>query len=66
VPPNDPAALRSKIVEIASDPARLAREAACNLARAREYHEDVLRRRRRAFYAEALRLVRPAVPAKRS
>ena len=65
VPPDDPVALRSKILEIASDPQRMAREAAFNLSRAREYHEDVLRRRRRVFYAEAVRLVRSTVPPKR-
>ena len=59
-PPGDARALRAKILEMAADPARLAHEAACNLARAREYHEETLRRRRRAFYAETARLARRA------
>jgi hypothetical protein len=50
--------LRAKILELTSDRARMSREGAFNLIRAREYHEDVLRRRRRAFYSEVRRLVR--------
>jgi glycosyltransferase involved in cell wall biosynthesis len=54
----DAQSLRAKILTFAADPARMAREAAGNLVRAREYHEDALRRRRRAFYAETARLAR--------
>ncbi|MEZ5391519.1 MAG: glycosyltransferase [Bryobacterales bacterium] len=43
-PAGDAQALRAKIRALANDPSRLAREAAANLACARDYHEDVLRR----------------------
>ena len=60
VPAGDAQSLRKKILAFAADPDRMARESARNLVRAREYHEDALRRRRRAFYAEAARLARTA------
>jgi glycosyltransferase involved in cell wall biosynthesis len=59
VPPNDPAVLADRICQLLGDPGlrdRLGRE---NRTRAREYHEDVLRERRRAFY----RAVRAATEA---
>jgi glycosyltransferase involved in cell wall biosynthesis len=59
-PAGNAAALRAKIAEFSGDPSRVARTAAANLERAREYHEDALRRRRNAFYAEAARVTRSA------
>ncbi len=50
VPPGDAQALASKIKEVISDPQRMARMSERNLAKAREYHENVLRERRLAFY----------------
>jgi glycosyltransferase involved in cell wall biosynthesis len=58
VPAGDRDALRAKIIELGSDPQRLSREAARNLAKARDYHEEALRLRRRAFYREAARTAR--------
>lgn len=49
VSPNDAAALAGKISEVLTDPARMARMSARNLAKAREYGE-ALGHRRRAFY----------------
>lgn len=54
VPPGDVAALAAKIRAVLTDPARLAAMSARNLAKAREYHEEILCARRIAFY----RLVR--------
>lgn len=48
--PGDVQSLASRIVELAADRARLARLSADNLSRARRYHADELRPRRRAFY----------------
>jgi glycosyltransferase involved in cell wall biosynthesis len=50
VPPGDAAALAAEIRAVATDPDRLARMSARNLARAREYDEKALRRQRIAFY----------------
>jgi len=50
VRPGTSEALSRKIAEVARDPARMARLSAQNLARARAFHADVLRARRRAFY----------------
>jgi glycosyltransferase involved in cell wall biosynthesis len=50
VPPGDRAALARKIREVVTDPARLARMSARNLAKAREYQADRLRDRQTAFY----------------
>lgn len=50
VPPGNAQALADKICEVLSNPSRMERMAARNLEKAREYHEDVLRARRCAFY----------------
>jgi glycosyltransferase involved in cell wall biosynthesis len=50
VPPGDTAALARKIREIVSDPERMARMSARNLARAGDFREEVLHARRIAFY----------------
>jgi glycosyltransferase involved in cell wall biosynthesis len=51
VPPNDSAALARKIEEICSNPARLERMSARNLATSREYEETRLGRHRDTFLA---------------
>lgn len=51
IPPNDVEALAAKIAEVLADPARLARESARNLVKAREYCQDVLTPRRIALYS---------------
>jgi glycosyltransferase involved in cell wall biosynthesis len=50
VPPGDVEALALKIQEVVTDPARMVRMSVRNLKTARGYREDVLQRRRRAFY----------------
>ena len=50
VPPGDAMALAAKIREVVTDPERMARMSARNLAKAREYSDEVLRERRLAFY----------------
>jgi glycosyltransferase involved in cell wall biosynthesis len=50
VPPNDVVALEKKIIEVLSDPARMARLSKRNLAIAAGYTESDLRARRLAFY----------------
>lgn len=50
VAPGDAAALADLISGVARDPARRAEMSARNLAKAREYHDAVLRQRRNAFY----------------
>jgi glycosyltransferase involved in cell wall biosynthesis len=50
VPPADADALASKIAEIVSDPQRMHRMSARNLARAGDFQEDILRERRVEFY----------------
>ncbi len=50
VPPGDAAALAAAIRAVVTDPARMTRMSARNLSKAREYHEDILRERRIAFY----------------
>jgi glycosyltransferase involved in cell wall biosynthesis len=54
VPPGDASALANKLRDILHDPERRIRLAASNLAKARGFHADVLRARRRGFY-EAVR-----------
>ncbi len=54
VKPADVQALAAKMKEVLTDPDRLARLSAYNLEKAREFHSDILRPRRRAFY-EAVR-----------
>jgi phosphatidylinositol alpha-1,6-mannosyltransferase len=54
VPRGDAARLKETIVAILRDPERRTRLARENLAKAREFHSDVLTPRRRAFY-EAVR-----------
>ncbi len=51
VPPGDAAALSAKIEELLRDPGRLHRMSRRNLAKAREYGEEILSRRRNAFYS---------------
>ncbi len=48
--PGDAAALAEKIREVLSDPARMERMSARNLAKAAEYRDDILRERRNGFY----------------
>ncbi len=50
VPPNDARALAARIQEVLSDPERMGRMSARNLAKAWEYREEVLREKRQAFY----------------
>lgn len=50
VPPADALSLAAKIVEVAGNPARMARMREENLARARQFAEHALRDRRSAFY----------------
>lgn len=50
VPPGDVEALYRTIREVAADPARMAEMSRRNLQRARDYHDEVLAVRRRAFY----------------
>jgi glycosyltransferase involved in cell wall biosynthesis len=45
----DAVALARKIAEISADPGRMSRLSTENLARARNYHDSILRKRRRAF-----------------
>ena len=50
VPPGDSDALARKIMEVILSPKRMEHMSARNFSMAREYHEDVLRPRRVAFY----------------
>jgi len=50
VPPGDTTALAGKIHEVVTDPQRMIRMSERNLTTARHYREDLLQRRRRAFY----------------
>jgi glycosyltransferase involved in cell wall biosynthesis len=52
VPPGNAAALAAKIRECVTDPQRMGAMSTRNRAAAEEYHEDVLRGRRVAFYNE--------------
>ncbi|WP_175649166.1 glycosyltransferase family 4 protein [Micromonospora avicenniae] len=54
VPPDDHVALAEAIERLLMDPAKRSRASVRNLARARDFAQDVLQRRRNAFY-EALR-----------
>ncbi len=49
-PPNEVPALAAKIREVLGDPERMARASARNLAKAREYSQEVLTPRRQALY----------------
>lgn len=50
VPPGDVAALANKICEVVTDPERMARMSVLNLEKAKNYKEEVLRKRRNNFY----------------
>lgn len=50
VPPSNAEALANKILEVANNRERIMQMSARNLEKAREYHEDILRERRIAFY----------------
>lgn len=50
VPPNDADALATKIRDVVTEPGRMAAMSARNLARAHEYRDEVLDRRRVEFY----------------
>lgn len=50
VPPGDATLLAAKIREVATDPLRMTRMSARNLAKAGDYRDEVLRERRRALY----------------
>ena len=51
VPPGDATMLAGLIADVVRNPARQAEMSARNLAKARDYHDAVLRQRRNAFYA---------------
>jgi glycosyltransferase involved in cell wall biosynthesis len=51
VPPGDVKALAAKIMEVINDPERMAKMSERNLAKAKEYKEDILQREREAFYS---------------
>ena len=55
VAPGDSAALTQKIREVLSDPSRMTRLSAQNLARAREYRDEILQAKRLRFYREVQR-----------
>ena len=50
VPPDNVAALASKIIEVLQQPPRMQRMSGRNLLKAGEYKDDILNPRRRAFY----------------
>lgn len=50
VAPSDEDALAAKLLEVHQDPGRMTRMSKRNLEKAKEYHEDILRERRMAFY----------------
>jgi glycosyltransferase involved in cell wall biosynthesis len=50
VPPNDVESLTEKIMRLASNPSEMAAASARNLEKAREYSEEILAKRRVAFY----------------
>ena len=50
VAPDDAKALAAKIAEVARNPERMIRMAQRNLEKAKEYHTEILRVRRTAFY----------------
>jgi glycosyltransferase involved in cell wall biosynthesis len=50
VPPNDVESLTEKIMRLASHPSEMAAASARNLEKAREYSEEILAKRRVAFY----------------
>jgi glycosyltransferase involved in cell wall biosynthesis len=52
VPPGDTETLAARIRAVVTDPARMARLSARNLAKAREYHKDLLHARRNDFYQQ--------------
>lgn len=52
VPPSDPDALARKIREVASNPAVLSALSSYNLAKSKEYRDEVLQPKREAFYRE--------------
>jgi glycosyltransferase involved in cell wall biosynthesis len=51
VPPGDVKALAAKIMEVINDSERMAKMSERNLAKAKEYKEDILQREREAFYS---------------
>lgn len=55
VPRDDPGSLARLIRRVLTEPDRMARMSARNLAVAREYHADILQRRRSEFYRELRR-----------
>lgn len=54
VPPNDVESLADKIAQVVTDSDRMTQMGARNLERAWQYHEDVLRKSRMAFYRAIL------------
>ncbi len=52
VPPNDAKALALKIMEVIDDPERMQTMAERNYRKARDYHKDILDRRRAVFYSQ--------------
>jgi len=50
VPPNNPYALAAKIKEVIGNPQRMAQMSFRNFQKAQEYREEVLQKKRRAFY----------------
>lgn len=51
VPPGDVKALATKIMEVINDPERMNKMSERNLAKAKEYREDILLKEREAFYS---------------
>jgi len=51
VPPNDPDSLAAKILDLTGQPRAMEAASARNLEKAREYGEEVLTKRRLAFYS---------------
>jgi glycosyltransferase involved in cell wall biosynthesis len=58
IPANDPAALAEKLLALARAPEEAARKSARNLERARDYHYEIVRHRRAAFYKDLSTLAR--------
>ncbi len=51
VQPGDDVSLAELMIEVVSNPARMAAMSARNLGKARHYHHDILQTRRREFYS---------------
>jgi glycosyltransferase involved in cell wall biosynthesis len=63
VPPDDPDALATAITRLVTDPERMARGSARNLARARDFSAEALTPRRDAYYQAVRRATEGRTPA---